>query len=153
MDSHSSPAAFKYPVKCDRTAGACTSTLSRRAPVACTATVLVGLSPVAPSNGTIVTSDSSCDRVSAGVVAAPGAFVPLRSGFVPVQAPATMAPVTSITKMPVKCTALPVGLRPLNQLRPRRAGLPLTIPSLPVVLSLWNSPTPGRNTVCFAGGA
>ena len=107
--------------------------------MACTATVLVGLSPVAPFNGTIVTSDSSCDRVSA-VVAALGAFVLLRSGLVPAQAPATAAPATSTAKMPVTCSALPVGLPPSNQLRPRRADLPLTIASLPVVLSLWKSP-------------
>ena len=107
--------------------------------MACTATVLVGLSPVAPFNGTIVTSDSSCDRVSA-VVAALGAFVLLRSGLVPAQAPATAAPATITAKMPVTCSALPVGLPPSNQLRPRRADLPLTIASLPVVLSLWKSP-------------
>jgi hypothetical protein len=54
----------------DRSEGATTFTFSSTAPVACTATVDIGLWPVDPLNGTMVTSASNCPLVSTVVVLA-----------------------------------------------------------------------------------
>ena len=108
--------------------------------MAWTATVLAGLSPVAPFNGTMVMSDSNCDRVSAVVVVALVTFARLRLDVFPAETPATATPATITARIPVSSTTLAVGLCPLNRPRPGGAELPLTTASLLVVPALWKSP-------------
>ncbi len=97
VDSHSSPVAFRLPASLDRSVGATTFTFSSTAPVACTATVDIGLWLVESLNGTMVTSESKCPLVSTVVVLATadaGRFVP---------APPVVA-TTAATTPPTKTT-------------------------------------------------
>ena len=128
VESHSSPAAFKLPGSFDPLRTASTLTLSRVAPVECTATRLVALSTVDPLSGTIVTSEISCLSASAAVVVVVVATACLLGPEpFPLKAPVRSRTATSTTTtVPLSSTVVLRAMCPRRIVFNRRAALPPT---------------------------
>ena len=148
MDSHSSPSVFRLPARLDPKAGALTCTLSKRAPVACTATGDVGSWLVAPFKGTVVTSASNCTRVSAVVVLARTGVDRLWAEPFIVATPTTTPATTIAPRAPVATRTAVAGRRRPEGERPCRGASPLIVME-PTSLLLVSGGAPGALSACL----